>query len=46
MPIQENMLPVSGVIVKRSAKGSGSYVHLIHREAVPLPLEGKDNSAV
>ena len=26
----------------RSAKGSGSDVHLIHREAVPLPLEGKD----
>ena len=27
---------------KRSAKGSGSAGHLIHRGAVPLPLEGKD----
>ena len=29
---------------KRSAKGRGSHVHLIHREAVPLPLKGKDNA--
>ena len=31
---------------KRSAKGSGIAGHLIHRGAVPLPLKGKDNSAV
>ena len=30
----------------RSAKGSGCAGHLIHREAVPLPLKGKDNSAL
>ena len=28
----------------RFAKGSRSAVHLIHRGAVPLPLEGKDNA--
>ena len=28
----------------RSAKGSGCSGHLIHRGAVPLPLEGKDNT--
>ena len=32
--------------LRRSAKGSWSDVHLIHRGAVPLPLEGKANSAL
>ena len=33
-------------IFKRSAKGSGSAGHLIHRGAVPLPLKGKDKKAL
>ena len=34
------------IIAQRSAKGIEAAVHLIHRGAVPLPLKGKDNSAV
>ena len=43
-PIIEASLRLSGAVVTRSAKGSGSAVHLIHRGAVPLPLKGKDNT--
>ena len=46
----EASLPLSGVFCliwhKRFAKGIGSAVHLIHRGAVPLPLEGKDLKAL
>ena len=32
--------------MERFAKGSVSAGHIIHRGAVPLPLKGKDKSAL
>ena len=35
---------LSSIFVLHFAMGSESAGHLIHRGAVPLPLEGKDNA--
>ena len=43
-PIPESNLPYRAFDFKRFAKGSEAAGHLIHRGAVPLPLEGKDNA--
>ena len=44
MPDKGNKSSLTERFFSRSAKGSVSAVHLIHRGAVPLPLEGKDNA--
>ena len=43
-PIPESNLPYRAFDFKRFANGSEAAGHLIHREAVPLPLKGKDNA--